>query len=148
AAWLFVQLIHRTAFTSVTQRADRRCALFSPPDHHRSTITRCRFDPQNQRVATVSADRSIRLWDLLTLCPICFTSWDKTLKLWDLQAGGFRSHGGTVLRLFDSLTLSLQDGTVRLWDIENMEEIPEVMEKRRTEGSGIHILKVRDHGSW
>ena len=39
--------------------------LFSPPDHHRSTITRCRFDPHNLRVATVSADRSIKLWDLL-----------------------------------------------------------------------------------
>lgn len=39
--------------------------------------------------------------------------------------------------------LSLQDGTVRLWNIENMEEIPAVMEKRRTEGTGVHILKVR-----
>ncbi|XP_044062748.1 WD repeat-containing protein 88-like isoform X3 [Siniperca chuatsi] len=90
-------------------------------DHHRSTITRCRFDPQSQRVATVSADRSIRLWDLLAqkttvsidsnhgnvVSDCCFTnnghflctaSWDKSLKLWDLQAGGFRSHGGTTLQ--------------------------------------------------
>ncbi|XP_041796383.1 WD repeat-containing protein 88-like [Chelmon rostratus] len=90
-------------------------------DHHRSTITRCRFDPRSQRVATVSADRSVKLWDLLSqkttvsvnsyhgnvVSDCCFTnnghflctaSWDKSLKLWDLQAGGFRSHGGTTLQ--------------------------------------------------
>ncbi|XP_073319998.1 WD repeat-containing protein 88-like [Pagrus major] len=90
-------------------------------DHHRSTIMRCRFDPHNLRVATVSADRSIKLWDLLAqkttvsidsnhgnvVSDCCFTSnahflctasWDKSLKLWDLQAGGFRSHGGTKLQ--------------------------------------------------
>ncbi|XP_035760334.1 WD repeat-containing protein 88-like, partial [Neolamprologus brichardi] len=70
---------------------------------------------------TVSADRSIKLWDLRAqkttvsidsnhgnvVSACCFTSnghflctasWDKTLKLWDLQAGGFRSHGGTPLQ--------------------------------------------------
>ncbi|XP_054471742.1 WD repeat-containing protein 88-like [Anoplopoma fimbria] len=89
--------------------------------HHRSTITRCRFDPQSQRVATVSADRGIKLWDLLAqkttvsidsnhgnvVSDCCFTnngfflctaSWDKSLKLWDLQTGGFRSQGGTRLQ--------------------------------------------------
>ncbi|XP_037307351.1 WD repeat-containing protein 88-like [Pungitius pungitius] len=90
-------------------------------DHHRSTITRCRFDPRSQRVVTVAADRGIKLWDLLAqkttvsinsnhsnvVSNCCFTSsgyflctasWDKSLKLWDLQAGGFRSHGGTTLQ--------------------------------------------------
>uniref|UniRef100_A0A3Q0QR01 Uncharacterized protein n=1 Tax=Amphilophus citrinellus TaxID=61819 RepID=A0A3Q0QR01_AMPCI len=90
-------------------------------NHHRSTITWCRFDPQSQRVATVSADRRIKLWDLRAqkttvainsnhgnvVSACCFTgsgrflctaSWDKTLKLWELQAGGFRSHGGTPLQ--------------------------------------------------
>ncbi|XP_044062728.1 WD repeat-containing protein 88-like isoform X1 [Siniperca chuatsi] len=194
-------------------------------DHHRSTITRCRFDPQSQRVATVSADRSIRLWDLLAqkttvsidsnhgnvVSDCCFTnnghflctaSWDKSLKLWDLQAGGFRSHGGTTLQrghegsvsscsfsadanllasgsydrtvaLWDMSSVcqalilkghshwvtdvsvsadrklvasASKDRTVRLWNIENMEDIPEVMEKRRTEGTGIHILKCEECG--
>ncbi|KAF7667825.1 hypothetical protein LDENG_00045530 [Lucifuga dentata] len=95
--------------------------LHNISDHHHSTITRCRFDPQNQRVATVSADRTIKLWDLLAnkttvainsthgnvVSNCCFTSnghflctasWDKTLKLWDLQSGQFRSHGGTTLQ--------------------------------------------------
>ncbi|XP_035804423.1 WD repeat-containing protein 88-like [Amphiprion ocellaris] len=90
-------------------------------DHHRSTVTQCRFDPQSHRVASVSADRSLKLWDLLAqkttvsmdsnhgnvVSDCCFTSsgrfvctasWDKTLKLWDLQAGGFRTHGGTTLQ--------------------------------------------------
>uniref|UniRef100_A0A671UKM2 WD repeat-containing protein 88-like n=1 Tax=Sparus aurata TaxID=8175 RepID=A0A671UKM2_SPAAU len=72
-------------------------------------------------VATVSADRSIKLWDLLAqkttesiesnhsnvVSDCCFStsahflctaSWDKSLKLWDLQEGGFRSHGGTKLQ--------------------------------------------------
>uniref|UniRef100_A0A8D0CZ83 WD repeat domain 88 n=1 Tax=Sander lucioperca TaxID=283035 RepID=A0A8D0CZ83_SANLU len=192
-------------------------------DHHRSTITRCVFDPQSQRVASVSADRSIKLWDLLAhkttvnidsnhgnvVSDCCFStsgyflctaSWDKSLKLWDLQAGGFRSQGGTALQrghegsvsscsfsadasllasgsydrtvaLWDMLSLcqtlilrghsdwvtdvsisadrklvasASKDRTVRLWNIQNMEEIPQVLEKRRTEGTGIHILKCEE----
>ncbi|XP_029937591.1 WD repeat-containing protein 88-like, partial [Myripristis murdjan] len=89
-------------------------------NHHGSTITRCRFDPQSQRIATVSADRTIKLWDLVAkkttlsinsnhsnvISNCCFTnnghflctaSWDKTLQLWDLQTGTFRSQGGIRL---------------------------------------------------
>uniref|UniRef100_A0A8C6V0H8 WD repeat domain 88 n=1 Tax=Neogobius melanostomus TaxID=47308 RepID=A0A8C6V0H8_9GOBI len=89
--------------------------------YHKTTITRCRFDPQSKRVATVSADRFIKLWDLCSqkttvainsnhsnaISDCCFTSnghflcsasWDKTLKLWDLQSGRFRSRGGTSLQ--------------------------------------------------
>ncbi|XP_070712735.1 WD repeat-containing protein 88-like [Pempheris klunzingeri] len=194
-------------------------------DHHRSTITRCRFDPQSQRVATVSADRTIKLWDLLThkttvsigsnhdnvVSDCCFTnsghflctaSWDKSLKLWDLQTGGFHSHGGTTLQrghegsvsscsfsadatllasgsydrtvaLWDTSSLcqtlvlkghsdwvtdvsvgtdrklvasASKDGSVRLWNVENVEEIPEVMEKKRSEGTGTHVLQCEECG--
>ncbi|XP_028258015.1 WD repeat-containing protein 88-like [Parambassis ranga] len=191
---------------------------------HRSTVTRCRFDPQSQRVAMASADRSVKVWDLQAqkttvsvdsnhsnvVSDCCFTtnghflctaSWDKTLKLWDLQAGGFRSHGGTPLQrghdgsvssccfsadanllasgsydrtvaLWDMSSLcqtlilkghsdwvtdvslsadrklvasSSKDRTVRLWDIRNMEDVPEVMQKR-TEGTGVHMLKCEECG--
>uniref|UniRef100_A0A3B5LYH7 WD repeat domain 88 n=1 Tax=Xiphophorus couchianus TaxID=32473 RepID=A0A3B5LYH7_9TELE len=69
------------------------------------------------RVASVSADRTIKLWDLqakrttinhsnvVSSCCfngnghfLCTASWDKTLKLWDLQGGQFRSRGGTALQ--------------------------------------------------
>uniref|UniRef100_A0A3Q2QFW6 WD repeat-containing protein 75 second beta-propeller domain-containing protein n=1 Tax=Fundulus heteroclitus TaxID=8078 RepID=A0A3Q2QFW6_FUNHE len=81
----------------------------------------CRFDPQSPRVASVSADKSIKLWDLqaqkatvsissnhgnvISACCfssnghfLCTASWDKSLKLWDLQGGQFRSQGGTTLQ--------------------------------------------------
>ncbi|XP_034747023.1 WD repeat-containing protein 88-like [Etheostoma cragini] len=90
-------------------------------NHHGSSITRCRFDPQSRTVATASADRHVKLWDLVAhrttvninsnhgnvVSDCCFTtsgnflctaSWDRTLKLWDLQAGRFRSQGGTALQ--------------------------------------------------
>ncbi|MED6258330.1 hypothetical protein ATANTOWER_005932 [Ataeniobius toweri] len=90
-------------------------------NHHRSTITQCCFDPQSQRVASVSADKSIKLWDLQAQTTtvsissnhgnvvsdccfnsnghfLCTASWDKTLKLWDLQGGQFRSQGGMTLQ--------------------------------------------------
>lgn len=193
--------------------------------HHKTTITRCRFDPQSKRIATVSADRIIKLWDLRSqkttisihsdhsnaVSDCCFThnghflctaSWDKTLKLWDLQTGDYRSHGGTFLQrghegsvsscnfsndgtllvsgsfdktvaLWDMTSLcqtlvlkghsdwvtdvsvsadrklvisASKDHTIRFWDIENMEEIPAVMEQKKTQGTGVHILKCEECG--
>ncbi|XP_025963389.1 WD repeat-containing protein 88 [Dromaius novaehollandiae] len=84
--------------------------------HHKSTITRCCFDPDNQRVISVSYDKTIKLWDMITrstsitikeghtnaISDCCFTSeghylctasWDKTLKIWDIKTGEFRCHG-------------------------------------------------------
>ncbi|KAM6250800.1 LOW QUALITY PROTEIN: WD repeat-containing protein 88 [Spheniscus humboldti] len=83
--------------------------------HHKSTITRCCFDPDNQRVTSVSYDKTIKLWDMITrstsitineghsnaVSDCCFTSdshylctasWDKSLKIWDINTGEFRCH--------------------------------------------------------
>ncbi|XP_062845817.1 WD repeat-containing protein 88-like [Trichomycterus rosablanca] len=100
--------------------ADTGQRLHYIKDHHRSTVMSCRFDPQTQHLASVSVDRSVRLWDLcsqkttLTInsahtnvisnccfsCDgryLCTASWDRTLKLWDVQTGSFRSRGGVPL---------------------------------------------------
>ncbi|XP_009914446.1 WD repeat-containing protein 88 [Haliaeetus albicilla] len=83
--------------------------------HHKSTITRCCFDPDNQRVTSVSYDKTIKLWDMITrstsitineghsnaISDCCFTSdghylctasWDKSLKIWDIKTEEFRCH--------------------------------------------------------
>ncbi|KFP26352.1 WD repeat-containing protein 88, partial [Colius striatus] len=83
--------------------------------HHKSTITRCCFDPDNQRVTSVSYDKTIKLWDMVTrstsvtiheghsnaISDCCFTSdghylctasWDKSLKIWDIKSGQFQCH--------------------------------------------------------
>ncbi|XP_027030056.1 WD repeat-containing protein 88 [Tachysurus fulvidraco] len=90
------------------------------PGHHTSTVMSCRFDAQSQHVASVSADRSVKLWDISShkttlninsahtnvISRCCFTqngrylctaSWDRTLKLWDVQTGSFRTRGGEQL---------------------------------------------------
>ncbi|KAK3528286.1 hypothetical protein QTP86_030045 [Hemibagrus guttatus] len=90
------------------------------PGHHTSTVMSCRFDAQSQHVASVSADRSIKLWDVCShkttlsinsahtnvISSCCFTqngrylctaSWDRTLQLWDVQTGSFRTRGGEQL---------------------------------------------------
>ncbi|XP_019348515.1 WD repeat-containing protein 88 isoform X3 [Alligator mississippiensis] len=90
-------------------------------DHHRSTVTRCCFDPDNQRVASVSYDKTIKLWDTVAQSTtitineghsnvisdccfsldgryLCTASWDRTLKIWDIKTGDFRHHGPIVLK--------------------------------------------------
>ncbi|XP_031668815.1 WD repeat-containing protein 88 isoform X1 [Oncorhynchus kisutch] len=205
--------------------ADTGERLFHIKDHHKSTITRCRFDPQSQHVASVSEDRTIKLWDLVStqttlsissthtnvISNCCFTangrylctaSWDKTLQLWDVQTGTFRSHGGLTLSKghdgsVSSCTFSVdgsvlvsgaydrtvavwnmetlcktlelkghadwvtdvaisadkkwvasasKDTTVRLWNIEHSEEIPAVIETRKAQGMGYHILQCEECG--
>ncbi|XP_033117189.1 WD repeat-containing protein 88-like [Anneissia japonica] len=86
--------------------------------HHKSTITSCKFSPNDDRVATTSMDKSTKLWDrineqttvtlgdhsnVISCC--CFTSnerrlctgsWDKQLQVWDVSTGIFRSKGPTT----------------------------------------------------
>nr|XP_020035300.1 WD repeat-containing protein 88 [Castor canadensis] len=88
-------------------------------DHHRKSIMACSFDPDSQKVASVSLDGSIKIWDVTsqaTLLSIkkahanaisncCFTfsghflctsSWDKTLKIWNIHSGELRNRGACV----------------------------------------------------
>ncbi|XP_030730312.1 WD repeat-containing protein 88 [Globicephala melas] len=88
-------------------------------DHHRMSVTACCFDPDSQKVASVSLDRSIKIWDvtsqatLLTITKahtnaisnccftfsghfLCTSSWDKTLKIWNVHTGEFRNRGACV----------------------------------------------------
>ncbi|ETE60776.1 WD repeat-containing protein 88, partial [Ophiophagus hannah] len=89
-------------------------------DYHRSTIQSCRFDPVNQRIATVSSDMSIKFWDIIARATtvtierahnnaiadccfsldghyLCTAGWDENIKLWDVRTGEFRSHGPITL---------------------------------------------------
>ncbi|KAH0619586.1 hypothetical protein JD844_000311 [Phrynosoma platyrhinos] len=89
-------------------------------EYHRSTVRRCRFDPHNQRIATVSSDMSIKFWDIIAQSTtitierahnnaisdccfsldghyLCTAGWDENIKLWDIRTGEFRSHGPITL---------------------------------------------------
>ncbi|XP_076148804.1 WD repeat-containing protein 88-like [Alosa pseudoharengus] len=191
--------------------------------HHKSTITRCCFDPLGQHVATVSSDKTIKLWDqrsrhstlsiasshtsVISNCCftrdaryLCSASWDKTLQLWDVSTGTFRSHGGKSLSFAHDGCVSAcmfshdasllvsgaydrtvavwdmkaickllllkghmdwvmdvaisedkkwvvscsKDKTVRMWNIEHTEEIPAVIETRRTQAQGYQIIKCEE----
>ncbi|XP_048372036.1 WD repeat-containing protein 88 [Sphaerodactylus townsendi] len=185
-------------------------------EHHRSTVRRCRFDPYNQRIATVSSDMSIKFWDILAQSTtitvekahtnaisdccfsldghyLCTAGWDEVLKLWDVRTGEFRSHGPIVLEqghlgiigccifskdasllvsggfdktvvVWDStqaykkislkghdhwvtdvaissnkklIVTSSKDSTLRLWDIENANDVPVVIHAIKARGSKI-----------
>ncbi|KAM4640255.1 WD repeat-containing protein 88 [Amazona ochrocephala] len=183
---------------------------------HKSTITKCCFDPDNQRVTSISYNKTIKLWDMITrstsitineghsnvISDCCFTSgghylctasWDKSLKIWDIKRGEFQCHepvslneghegsvsscvfsqdasrvvsGGydKAVAIWDTdagyKKLSLKghwdwvtdvaisrnkkwilsaskDSTLRLWNVEKMDDVPSVTEIRKERGSKI-----------
>ncbi|XP_003467206.1 WD repeat-containing protein 88 [Cavia porcellus] len=87
--------------------------------HHQRSIMACCFDPDSQKVASVSLDRCIKIWDVTSQATVlsiprahesglsncCFTfsghflctaSWDKSLKIWNVYTGEFRNRGACV----------------------------------------------------
>ncbi|XP_059939126.1 WD repeat-containing protein 88 [Mesoplodon densirostris] len=139
-------------------------------DHHRMSVTACCFDPDSQKVASVSLDRSIKIWDvasqatLLTITKahtnaisnccftfsghfLCTSSWDKTLKIWNVHTGEFRNRGacatlmqgheGSVSSCHFARDASLLvsggfDKTVAIWDV----------------GEGYRKLSLKGHNDW
>ncbi|KAM9508148.1 LOW QUALITY PROTEIN: WD repeat-containing protein 88 [Guaruba guarouba] len=183
--------------------------------HHKSTITRCCFDPENQRVTSGSYDKTLKL-DMITRSTsitineghsnaisdcwftsdghyLCTASWDKSLKIWDIKRGEFKchepvslneGHEGSVSSCVFSQDASLvvsggydkavaiwdtdagykklslkghwdwvtdvaisrnkkwilsasKDSTLRLWNVEKMDDVPSVTEIRKERGSKI-----------
>ncbi|XP_021497998.2 WD repeat-containing protein 88 [Meriones unguiculatus] len=139
-------------------------------DHHKRSITACCFDPDSQKVASVSIDKSIKIWDITsqaTLLTIpkahknaisdcCFTfsghflctsSWDKNIKIWNVHTGEFRNRGACVTLMkghqgcVSSCCISRDnsilisggfDKTVAIWDV----------------GDGYQKLALKGHDDW
>ncbi|XP_074484027.1 uncharacterized protein LOC141763485 isoform X2 [Sebastes fasciatus] len=150
-----------------TASADRTVKLWdllahkttmSIDSNHGNVVSDCCFTNNGSFLCTASWDKSLKLWDLqaggfrchggtplqrghegsVSACTfsrdatlLVSGSYDRTVAFWDMSSL--------------CQTLVLKDRTVRLWNVENMEEIPEVVEKR-SGGTGIHILKCEQCG--
>ncbi|XP_072237239.1 uncharacterized protein [Leuresthes tenuis] len=102
---------------------------------HEGSVSCCCFSADGGLLVSGSYDRTVALWDVTSLCP--------TLVL--------KGHSDWVTDVTLSadrklVVSSSKDGTVRFWDIGNVEEIPEVLQRNRTEGTGVHILKCEECG--
>ncbi|XP_073081779.1 WD repeat-containing protein 88 isoform X2 [Manis javanica] len=136
--------------------AENATTLSHVKDHHERSVTACCFDPDSQKVASVSVDRSIKIWDvtsqatLLTITNghfLCTSSWDKTLKIWNVHTGEYRNSGAcvTLMRGHEGSVSSCQfardtsllvsggfDRTVAIWDV----------------GEGYRKLSLKGHNDW
>ncbi len=115
---------------------------------HNDTVWFPRFDPQGTRLATCSADRTVRIWDVATgkllrvlgghdetVGDVAWSpdgtmlasgSSDHTIKIWDAATGairfGLRGHTAKINRLTFTASGELisiaADGTARGWDVQ------------------------------
>ncbi|MGE5655450.1 MAG: AAA-like domain-containing protein [Actinomycetota bacterium] len=117
---------------------------------HSGWVTSVSFSPDGQRLATASADRTAKLWDLqgqelvtfsghsnsvwsVSFSPdgqrLATASEDGTAKLWDLQGQElvtFSGHSNSVWSVSFSpdgqwLATASGDGTAKLWDFKGQE---------------------------
>ncbi|CAM9440207.1 unnamed protein product [Bubo scandiacus] len=116
--------------------------------HHKSTITRCCFDPDNQRGTSVSWGHSNAISDCCFTSDghyLCTASWDKSLKIWDIKAEQFRchepvsldqGHEDSVSSCLFSQDASLVSGgyekTIAVWDTD----------------AGYKKLSLKGHWDW
>nr|XP_028596199.1 WD repeat-containing protein 88 isoform X1 [Podarcis muralis] len=122
-------------------------------EYHRSTVRRCRFDPQNQRIATVSSDMSFKILGYystvyhspqLSASLVVSGGYDKTIVIWDSREAYkklcLKGHAGWVTDIALSsnkkwLVSASKDCTLRVWDVADAHEVPVVVQAIRTRGS-------------
>nr|XP_048304736.1 WD repeat-containing protein 88 isoform X2 [Myodes glareolus] len=139
-------------------------------DHHKRSITACCFDPDSQKVASVSMDRCIKIWDVTahatlftipkahtnTISDCCFTfsghflctsSWDKNIKIWNIHTGEFRNRGACVTLMkghegcVSSCCISRDSSLLISGGFDNTVAIWDV-------GDGYRKLSLKGHDDW
>ncbi|WP_199247210.1 WD40 repeat domain-containing protein [[Phormidium] sp. ETS-05] len=133
---------YQAAISSVQQ-----IALTNTISAHLWGVNAVAISPDNQRLVSGSADKTLKIWDLATgdqirvldngeqvtavaISPKGFTfasgGSDRTVKLWGIESGkllwSFEGHSGWILAVTFSpdgkiLASGSADGTVKLWDL-------------------------------